>query len=371
MRTYDAVVIGGGIVGAAIGYGLAKRRVNVAVLDEGDTALRAARANFGLVWLQSKGDGMPAYGHWTRRSTELWPDFAAELADATGIRTEYEKRGGLVICLGEAELESRRQLALRLHNQAAVYDTEVLDRAALQALVPKMRLGAEVTGASYCPHDGHANPLLLLKALHAALKSHGAAYLPDAPARAIAYRGGSFSVDTPAGPIVAARVVLAAGHGSAALAPALGLSAPIRSERGQILITERLDHFLPLPASGLRQTADGTVMIGATHDNPGFDVSTTADASAKLAHRAVRIAPDLARARLVRTWAGLRVLTPDGCPIYMESATCPGAFLAICHSGVTLAAVHAVDLAGAIADGALPARLAPFHPGRFDVSKAA
>ena len=77
---YDLIVIGGGLVGGAIAWGAARLGASVALLDEGDVAFRAARANFGLVWVQSKGAGMPAYAHWSRRSAELWPQLAAAMA---------------------------------------------------------------------------------------------------------------------------------------------------------------------------------------------------------------------------------------------------------------------------------------------------
>ena len=107
--TTDTVVIGGGVVGAAIAYGLARRGARVTILDEGDDALRASRVNFGLVWLHSKGDGMPAYGFWTRRSADLWQRFADELKEQTGVNTHYVKSGGLAYCLGEAEFGNRAE----------------------------------------------------------------------------------------------------------------------------------------------------------------------------------------------------------------------------------------------------------------------
>lgn len=67
-QTSDAIVVGGGLVGMAIAYGLIRNGLKVTVLDEGDIAHRASRANFGLVWVQSKGVGMPAYARWSRRS---------------------------------------------------------------------------------------------------------------------------------------------------------------------------------------------------------------------------------------------------------------------------------------------------------------
>jgi glycine/D-amino acid oxidase-like deaminating enzyme len=93
---------------------------------------------------------------------------------------------------------------------------------------------------------------------------------------------------------------------------------------------------------------------------------------AVLADRAQRMFPRLARLNIVRTWAALRVMTRDGFPIYEQSSQCPGAFVATCHSGVTLAAAHALSLAPLIARGELPAdRFQPFSTRRFHVQKAA
>jgi glycine/D-amino acid oxidase-like deaminating enzyme len=90
-----------------------------------------------------------------------------------------------------------------------------------------------------------------------------------------------------------------------------------------------------------------------------------------MAQRAVRAFPRLATAKVVRAWAALRVLSPDGLPIYQQSRTAPGAFIVSCHSGVTLAAIHALELAPLIAAGALGEAQRAFSAGRFDESAAA
>src|SRR6266404_6386984 len=100
MRRFDAIVIGGGLVGTAIGYGLARAGLGVALVDEGDVAYRASRGNFGLVWVQSKGLGAPHYQRWTRRSAEEWALLAAELGDRTGIAVGLQQPGGLQLCFG-------------------------------------------------------------------------------------------------------------------------------------------------------------------------------------------------------------------------------------------------------------------------------
>ena len=161
---YDLIVVGGGLVGGAIAWGAAAQGASVALLDQGDIAYRAARGNFGLVWVQSKGAGMPAYAHWTRTSAELWPQLAAALAGATGVDVALRQPGGLAFCLSDKEMESRTALLHRMHNESGDIGTRILDRAEVHAMVPG--LGDRVVGASFCPIDGHANPLYLLRALH-------------------------------------------------------------------------------------------------------------------------------------------------------------------------------------------------------------
>jgi glycine/D-amino acid oxidase-like deaminating enzyme len=369
----DIVVVGAGMVGAAIAYGLAARGEHVLLLDGSDGDFRAARANFGLVWLQGKGSGLPAYQILTRRSIAGWRGFADALEALSGTDLCYEQNGGLAFCHGAEALETRRAALQRLHNQwdGDEPDWEMVDRPALQRLLPKVTLGPEVAGASFGRRDGHANPLRLLAALQAGVTRLGGTVRTHAAVREISRVGADFRLMVGDEIIAAPRIVIAAGLGTAELARQVGLELPIRPERGQILVTERLAPLLPLPASGLRQTADGTVMIGATKEDVGFDVATTGDAASRLSRAATRTIPALGQARLVRQWAGLRVMTPDSYPIYAQSESQPGAFAAVCHSGVTLAAFHAGDLAAAIAAGALPHDLSPFHMSRFDVPQAA
>ena len=368
----DTLIIGAGTVGAAVAYGLARQGRRVTLLDGSDADHRAARANFGLVWLQGKGADMPPYHQLTRRSLEAWTGFNDELVRQSGTALSYERNGGLKFCLSEAEFEGRRQLLHRLHNVAGgVKDWEMVDRPALERMLPGVTLGPDVVGASYGSSDGHCNPLRLLAALLRGVQQLGGQVTGNAPVHTIRPGSSGFTVETADGTYAAETLVLAAGLGTVALAKQVGLDIPLHPERGQILVTERCERFLPLPASGLRQTEEGTVMIGATQESTGFDASTTGAAASRLSSTAVRIVPRLRNARVVRQWAGLRVMTPDGFPIYAQSPSHPGAFVALCHSGVTLAALHATELASAIIVGVLPERLASFHLSRFDVPHAA
>lgn len=371
--TADVVVIGAGTVGAAVAYGLAVRGMSVLALDGEDTDFRASNANFGLVWLHGKGMDMPAYQHLSSDAVDLWPALAEQLQEETRTDLQYERNGGLVLCLGEERFERREAELLRLHNQlgASGRDWEMLRREDLARLLPNVRLGPEVVGASFGHRDGHANPLRLLTALRAGLLMKGGQLRTGHPVHAVRPVGGGYEIEFGAERVSAGRVVIAAGLGSRKLAADLGLTIPIRPQRGQILVTERMAPFLPLPTLDVRQTREGTVMMGATNEEAGYDSSATVEAAAGISANALRQMPALGEAKLVRQWAGLRILTPDGFPIYAQSETHPGVFLATCHSGVTLVPTHAGVFAEGVAAGRLPASLDVFHQRRFDVPKAA
>ena len=371
MRRFDAIVIGGGLVGTAIGYGLARAGLGVALVDEGDVAYRASRGNFGLVWVQSKGLGAPHYQRWTRASAAAWPALAAEIGERTGIDVGLEQNGGLQLCLGTDELTKRRATMEQMRVEAGNFGFEyrMLDHDELAAMLPG--LGPAVTGASWTPYDGHANSLQLFHALHRAFAGRGGTYLPNRTVSEASAAPRDFRISFGAETIGAPVVVLAAGLGNAKLAPIFGLSAPVRPQRGQILATERAAHAWPIPLGSIRQTPEGTIILGSSEEEVGFDTGQNPEVMQRIARRAVLSFPWIAELQIVRAWAALRVMPPDGLPIYDESADFPGAFTANCHSGVTLAGAHANLFAPMVASGALDPMLAPFSASRFDVPAAA
>lgn len=376
---YDVIVAGGGIVGAALAYGMSTAGKRVLVIDGGDLDARAAKANFGLVGAFGKGFGAPAYQRLSRESVAMWPDFAAALASETGIDVEYENRGCLRYCLSDKEFSQHAERLAKWNTQVPEVPpyARMIERTELESLLPAARLGASVCGAAIGQSDGHVNPLKLLRATHQSYVSKGGRFIGNHRVTEIQpQERGRFRVIAE-GPeattsFESEKVVVAAGLGATALGAMVGIDVPLRPQRGQVMVTERMHPVLDLPASAIRQTRDGTVMIGVSQEDVGMDLGTTTVVAAHMARRALSILPDLGQATLVRHWACLRVLTPDGLPIYAQSDTFPGAWAATCHSGVTLAALHAGSLAQVIASSAkeLPASLQPFHSGRFHVQKA-
>lgn len=369
----DVIVVGGGMVGAAIAYGFARRGASVCILDEGDTALRAARGNFGLTWVQSKGLGVQPYFLLTRQSVDDWGKFATELEEASGVDVAFRRDGGLIICLGKKEAEDRKKILRRFQQQTDnnTYDCKFIDRKELQDLFPSARIGPRVTGASFSTMDGHANPLFLLRAMLGSFSRLGGIVHSGQGVIEIQTHGTGFEIKTQSEIFNSEKIVIAAGLGSRHLAAMVGLDVPIHPERGQILVTERTDHMFPFPMSGLRQTEEGTVMIGSTHEDVGIDTGTTVAGVAEMTKRAIERFPALSRLCLVRAWGALRVLTPDGVPIYAESTTHPGAYVATCHSGVTLAAMHSRLIPQWVLEDRMPPELASFNLERFHVQSAA
>lgn len=362
----DTLVIGGGVVGMSIAYGLARAGDAVCVLDGSDDALRASRGNFGLVWSAGKGAGQPAYARWSLAATAAWGAFAAELTGRTGIDLELAQTGGLLMFMQPQELAAAQATHEDIRRQLGVpYPFDVLDNSALRRLIPET--SPAVAGAILSPHDGHVSPLRLLRALVRGYQLAGGELVTGVQVDRIEQAGGTFRVQTGGVTHESRRVVLAAGLGNKALAPLVGLHAPVRPQRGQILVTERLAPFLRYPSLHVRQTGEGVVQIGDSHEEVGLDEGTTLDQLARIAARAIGYFPLLAEVNLVRSWGALRVMSPDGLPIYQASVQCPGAYLVTCHSGITLAANHAGPITEWIRGGAEPADIRGFKAERFDV----
>lgn len=371
MPRYDSIVIGGGLVGSAVAYGLARRGLKVALLDEGDVAFRASRGNFGLVWVQSKGIGVPEYQRWSRQSSVLWDDFAVELKQETGIDCRHEHRGGVSICITENDFAERKKIMEQLHLESGEsrFEYEMLDQTELKKLMPE--IGPEVAGASFTPYDGAANPLYLLRSLHAAILKRGGSYFPQSKVTALKAAPHDFTVSAGGATFNAPKLVIAAGLGNKDLGALVGLNVPVAPVRGQILVTERVKPVLSMLTIWVRQMTEGSLMIGESREEAGYNDATTPEVQQFLAARAITMFPFLRDVRIVRHWGALRVMSPDGLPIYEQSSAFPGAFVATCHSGVTLAAAHALRYAQFVADGTLPAEVARFTNKRFDVQDAA
>ena len=369
MKHFDVLVVGGGVVGLSAAYGMCKEHHSIGVLDEGDGAYRASRSNFGLVWFQGKGVGAPEYSSLSKQATQYWPNFSNTLESVAGRKVDYKKSGGLNLCIGVEAAEKRKMAIEQLRNESETgsYDCEFLDRIELEDIFGNLKLGDAVQTATYSSEDGHVNPLFLMHALHKAFLALGGTYIGNS--RVIDIRpipGGGFEVVTDKEKIGCTKLLLAAGLSLKTLGQKVGLDIPIHPERGQILVTQRAEKLFPLPMSGFRQSVEGSILLGYSNEDIIND-HTSVDVTTTIANKAVTVFPQLAKLRLVRTWAGLRVLSPDHNPIYAESKTYPGAYAATCHSGITLASIHEQILPDWILSGKKHEAIEAFSVERFYV----
>ncbi|NCQ24054.1 MAG: FAD-binding oxidoreductase [Roseovarius sp.] len=360
----DYVIIGGGVVGLSVAWGLLKRGLRVTVIDGDDGSFRASRGNFGLVWVQSKGMSQPRYARWSQTSAAAWGAFAAELGAATGQDLGLEQKGGYDLHFSEESLQGTVEKYEALKRKLdGNYPFEVLGHNALRKEEPQ--IGASVVGAILHHQDGHANPLKLLRALAADVRRLGGRVLTGKTVTDVT-RPDGFRVTCADGTRVeAGKLVLSAGLGAAQLGPMLGFKAPVRAQRGQLLITEKLPKIINRPSLIARQVDEGGIQIGATNEEVGLDDGVTQPGISRLAAEAIAAYPVLAKAQLVRSWGALRVLSPDGLPIYQQSLTLPGAYLVTCHSGITLAAAHARLLPDWLEGTAAAPDLEVFSEARF------
>jgi glycine/D-amino acid oxidase-like deaminating enzyme len=361
----DYAIIGGGIVGLSVAWGLLRRGHRVIVLDGDDGSFRASRGNFGLIWVQSKGLKNPAYARWTQGSAALWRDFAAELGEGAGLDLSLRQDGGYDFHLDEATLEATvaRYTALR-DTLGGDYPFEVLGHNALKREEPEV--GPGVAGAILHHQDGHVNPLRLLRALALDVRRRKGQVLSGQTVTDVVQIAGGLRVTCASGQQVeAGRVVLCAGLGAMDLGPKLGFAAPVRPQRGQVLITEKLPPMMRRPSATIRQVDEGGIQIGASAEEVGLDDRVTTATAAMIAADAVAVMPRLANAQMIRSWGALRIMSPDGLPIYERSPNLPGVSLVTCHSGVTLAAAHAMLLPRWLDSAHDAPDLDPFSEARF------
>ena len=341
MERFDAAIVGGGIIGLASAWRATQRGLRVCVLERGAPGCGATNAAAGVLAPDPETAGFTALA---RRSSELWPAFAAELRDATGIDPGYTQCGSLVLSFGAAVDEN--------------LDGEWLDAAQCRALEPG--IADDCTGGLHLSQDAQADPRRTVEALAAVLGDAvraGADVVELAEDHVLLADGAR---------IEAERVVLAAGAWSSRR---LAKRLPVRPVKGQTL---RLRG--PLPATRIIRAehvyvvprASGETVIGATIEEAGYDESVTADATETLLRQARRAVPAVHGLELVEAVASLRPATPDGGPLIGEWE---GLLVAGGHyrNGILLAPVTAEAVAALLAGAEPPPEAARFDPRRFDL----
>ncbi len=349
----DIIIAGGGISGAALAYGLSGSSRKVTVLDAPTATNKASRANVGLIWTQSKFLHLPDYAKWGFISSRLYPELTKELEEVSGNHIPVNYTGGIIPVLSEADYNKRGDYIVKLRETLGEYPGCMIDRAELERKLPGIGWGPEVCGAAWCEEDGLVDPLALLRAFRTALPRAGVTYRQTIIFDVQPHAGG-YRVTAQDGVHDCERLVLAAGLSNRRFVQFAMPVLPVHPDKGQVLLVERMPFVMPIPVLGLTQTFSGTIIIGFRHEKAGHHTHVVPADVATEGKWALRVWPGLGRKRLIRAWAGLRVMPSDNMAIYSRLPGHPKVTLVNTHSAVTMAAAHTRLLPGFILGGDLP-----------------
>jgi len=393
MTRPDVLIVGGGVMGCAVAYQLAREGLRVSVLERDGLCAGASGANAALIWPQAMARSISL--DLTLQCARMFPTLGEEL----GADIEYRRTGGMVAIETD---EQWTQMADYVAGQAEVgLHAELLDVAEARRREPL--LAPDLLGAVFAEHGGTINPFRLTLGFAHAARARGATFSPGMEVRTLLRRGDRIAgVTTAAGDVEADLVVLAGGSWSGEIAATAGVRVPVTPRQGMMVVTEtapfRLGHVLkPIKADrdmwrfsqpwppdspgtpgydpnlppgkgmGLAQTVAGNLVIGSTSRFVGLDRSPTLAGIRYVLDQARRIMPRLNELRMLRTWAGLRPYTPDGLPLLGPAPGVDGLVLATGHdgSGIGMSPVSARMVAASITKGDPPLPLEPFDPRRF------
>ena len=384
---WDVVVVGAGVIGSAVSYFLAGGGLRVCLLDRGAVAGGTSSASAGHASVQGRVPGPPL--ELALANIRLLEELSRELKTDF----EYVRSGGLILAEDETEYRLLKEFATR---QSAHVPVEFWEAADVARAEPQLN-PRRILGATYCSLDGYANPMALTLALARAAAERGVQVRPHTEVIGVETSGGRVAgVRTVEQVFRSPIVVNAAGVWSPAIGRLAGVEIGVEPRKGQLLVSEPLPPLvravishaghIPFKEHGLQTPHDfegelqkkrylkqtrsggfqGRFYVGSTSEFVGFDRGSTWEGVSQLCRYAVDTVPALARARLVRGWAGLRPRSRDGRFIIGPAPGLEGFWLATGHDsiGILYSTMTGKLLASFILSGRRPDMLAPFDPAR-------
>jgi glycine oxidase len=368
---FDAIFVGGGVIGLACAWRAAERGLRACVLERDRPAAGATGVAAGMLAPVGEASwGEEKLLTLNFESLRRWPDFARRLEEESGTDVEFATRGALHVALDRDEAEDLRR-RYELHTRLGL-DSEWLPGRGCRRLEPGLATG--VRGGAHVPGEASVDPRRVVAALLGALESRGVAVHSGAEVVSGSRDTGAWRLGTSdRRELEAEQLVLTAGcwSGQAEWLPPEA-RPPVRPVKGEILtlrgpsddpICERIiagERVYMVPR------ADGRLIVGATVEERGFDTTLTAGGVHELLREAYRVLPEIAELELAEATAGLRPGTPDNAPL-IGAAAIEGLLVATGHfrNGVLQAPITADSIASLLAGESAPVDLAPFAPERF------
>jgi glycine oxidase len=369
---FDAVFVGGGVIGLASAWRAAQGGARVAVLER--AAPPAGATNVAAGMLAPVGElsfGEPELVSMMLAAAGLWPEFVAELEAASGVGTGHRANGALVVALDRdeaGELRRRHELQRELG-----LETEWLTPRRCRELEPG--LATSFVGGVLAPGDASVDPRRLALALAAALREAGGELHTGTGVVDGIWDGERLvGVRTAEVDLRADAVVLCNGawSGQTTWLPPEA-RPPVRPVKGEVIELRPREEGPPVASRNVASERtylvprdDGRLVIGATQEERGFDTTVTAGGVHELLREAYRVLPDIAEMELAGMIAGLRPGSPDNLPIVGRGAV-DGLVLATGHfrNGILLAPITAETVAATLAGTEPPAAMTKADPSRF------
>jgi glycine oxidase len=370
VKSYEVLIVGGGIIGGSIAFELSRRNVRVALLDRQEFMREASWAAAGMLCPAPDCPAAIPLVPLGRASLAMYPHFIADVEEASGGRTGYRTDGTLeVLFHGDAERELSTLVALH-HGLGLACEPLPLEEA--QVMEPA--LGRDARAAAFLPNEAYVNTRTLAAAVLAAAEAAGAAMRPGVEVTSLVQDGNRCTgVKTADGENFAARhVVLAAGAWTSQLKQAAPY-APTSPVRGQMVALRnsgepihrvlRSEHGYIVPRD---MSSPQNLVAGSTLENVGYRKAVTSGGLEQILVSVNELAPGLACAEILETWCGLRPDTPDHRPIFGPTDV-EGLVIATGHyrNGILLAPITAKLIAEYITDGRTSMNLDEVSPLRF------
>jgi glycine oxidase len=349
VKTWDVIVVGGGIIGLSLAISLRKRGATVLVVERGEPGREASHAAGGML-VESPLETPPVLQPLASASARMYPEFAHELEVESGMKVDLREQGTILISSAE-----HRYLA-------------GLGSANLSALEPALILNSGQQ--AYSAQERSVDPRAITTAALKTARNRGVDFSSGDPVTAVKLSDGQVSgVTTTKTGFFARKVVNCAGAWSGQIAPHRFPTRPVKGQMLSLAMPSRslLKHVIRSPGAYLIPRSDGRLLVGATVEEAGFDKRTDRATIQRLHQAALELVPSLAEARILEDWAGLRPGTPDALPILGATSTA-GYYVASGHfrDGILLAPITAEVMTAVIEGGKPQHDLAPFSPARFE-----
>ncbi len=370
MKSYDAIVAGGGLIGCAIALELARNDFRVALFDSREPGREASWASAGILSPAPESPAMISTVEIGKASLSMYPAFIEQVEELSGLPTGFRKKGTLTALLSRhAREELSTIIAL---NRGLGLKAEALSAQEARELEPA--LTEEIEAAVLRPDEASVDNRLLAKALLEAARRSGVEIHAGAAVEAVWREGSQCHGVTVRGEKIAAKhTIVAAGAFSSGIAGAEDY-APVRPAKGQMISLRceaaKIERVLWAERIYVVPRNDERILCGATVEHVGFDKTVTAGGVHANLDAAIELAPVLATARIEESWAGLRPDTPDHLPI-LGTTDIEGLLIATGHyrSGVLLTPITAKLIGEFIAQKTPTVDCDKFSPLRFQAAK--